>query len=265
MSGIPNYSTTYLRWIKDLSGSSEGKRIIQTRYTAHDRILIDVVVMQKVIEYSEHPLYKTRELNNVVMGARVYPDLIEQMEGDVSSSSNQVGLIEEDLQKRIDFKAIPTEKYSRDRWMRVINEKLPERLTYREYGYFKRNGEVKANNLVAKTPDSLDKYNVIHANQYFPGEYGSIYVYEDDFTPRYTHEEIEIKQKEVEKELQRQQLRLEAEHARIKREREESAAKFQRESIQEAKERQKKMFEESDIVRQRRIGELEEEQNGYYQ
>jgi len=57
---------------------------------------------------------------------------------------------------------------------------------------------------------------------------------------------------------------LEAEHARIKREREEAPAKFQRESIQEAKERQKKMFEESDIVRQRRIRELEEEQNGYY-
>jgi hypothetical protein len=264
MSGIPNYSPTYLRWIKDLSGSSEGKRTIQTRYTAHDRILIDVVVMQKVIEYSEHPLYKnkTRELNNVVMGARVYPELIEQMERDVSS--NQLGLIEEDLQKKIDFKAIPTEKYARDRWIKVIKEKLPERLTHREYGYFKRNGEVKANNLVAKTPDSLDKYNIIHANQYFPGEYGSIYVYEDDFTPRYTHEEIEIKQKEVEKELQRQQLRLEAEHARIKREREEAAAKFQRESIQEAKERQKKMFEESDIVRQRRIRELEEEQNGYY-
>jgi hypothetical protein len=264
MSGIPNYSPTYLRWIKDLSGSSEGKRTIQTRYTAHDRILIDVVVMQKVIEYSEHPLYKnkTRELNNVVMGARVYPELIEQMERDVSS--NQLGLIEEDLQKKIDFKAIPTEKYARDRWIKVIKEKLPERLTHREYGYFKRNGEVKANNLVAKTPDSLDKYNIIHANQYFPGEYGSIYVYEDDFTPRYTHEEIEIKQKEVEKELQRQQLRLEAEHARIKREREEAPAKFQRESIQEAKERQKKMFEESDIVRQRRIRELEEEQNGYY-
>jgi hypothetical protein len=264
MSGIPNYSPTYLRWIIDLSGSSEGKRTIQTRYTAHDRILIDVVVMQKVIEYSEHPLYKnkTRELNNVVMGARVYPELIEQMERDVSS--NQLGLIEEDLQKKIDFKAIPTEKYARDRWIKVIKEKLPERLTHREYGYFKRNGEVKANNLVAKTPDSLDKYNIIHANQYFPGEYGSIYVYEDDFTPRYTHEEIEIKQKEVEKELQRQQLRLEAEHARIKREREEAPAKFQRESIQEAKERQKKMFEESDIVRQRRIRELEEEQNGYY-
>ena len=172
------------------------------------------------------------------------------MGGDVSSSSsNQVGLIEEDLQKKIDFKAIPTEKYARDRWIKVIKEKLPERLTYREYGYFKRNGEVKANNLVAKTPDSLDKYNIIHANQYFPGEYGSIYVYEDDFTPRYTHEEIEIKQKEVEKELQRQQLRLEAEHARIKMEREELAAKLQRESIQEAKERQKKIFEESDIVR----------------
>ena len=89
--------------------------------------------------------------------------------------------------------------------MRVIKDKFPERLIYREYGYFNRNGEVKANNLVAKTPDSLDKYN-IHTNQYFPGEYGSIYVYEDDFTPRYTHEEIEIKQKEVEKELQRQQL-----------------------------------------------------------
>jgi len=173
MSGIPNYSPTYLRWIIDLSGSSEGKRTIQTRYTAHDRILIDVVVMQKVIEYSEHPLYKnkTRELNNVVMGARVYPELIEQMERDVSS--NQLGLIEEDLQKKIDFKAIPTEKYARDRWIKVIKEKLPERLTHREYGYFKRNGEVKANNLVAKTPDSLDKYNIIHANQYFPGEYGS--------------------------------------------------------------------------------------------
>ena len=135
MSGIPNYSPTYLRWIKDLSGSSEGKRTIQTRYTAHDRILIDVVVMQKVIEYSEHPLYKTRGLNNVVMGARVYPELIEQMGGDVSSSSsssNQLGLIEDDLQKKIDFKAIPTEKYARDRWIKVINEKLPERLTHRE-------------------------------------------------------------------------------------------------------------------------------------
>jgi hypothetical protein len=143
-------------------------------------------------------------------------------------------LIEEDLQKKIDFKAIPTEKYARNRWMRVINENLPERLTYREYGYFKRNGEVKANNLVAKTPDSLDKYN-IHARQYLPGEYGSIYVYEDDFAPMYSHEEIEIKKKEVEKELHRQHLRLEAEHARIKMEREEAAAKFQRENIQEAK------------------------------
>ena len=145
-----------------------GKRTIQTRSdTSHDRILIDVVVIQKVIEYSEHtPLYKKREVDNVVMGARVYPELIEQMERDVIL--NQFDLIEEDLQKKIDFKAIPTEKYARNRWMPVIKENLPERLTCREYGYFKRNGEVKANNLVAKTSDSLDKYN-IHARQYFPG------------------------------------------------------------------------------------------------
>ena len=140
MSGIPNYSPTYLRWIEDLSGSSEGKRTIQTRYTAHDRILIDVVVMQRINEYEQHPSYKTREVNSVVMGARVYPELIEKMGGDVSSSSssssNQLGLIEEDLQKKIDFKAIPTEKYARDRWIKVIKEKLPERLTHREYRLF---------------------------------------------------------------------------------------------------------------------------------
>lgn len=195
------------------------------------------------------------------MGARVYPELIEQMERDVIL--NQLDLIEEDLQKKIDFKAIPTEKYARNRWMRVIKEKLPERLTCREYGEFKRNGEVKANNLIAKTPDSLDKYN-IHARQYFPGEYGSIYVYEDDFTPMYSHEEMEIKKKEVARELQRQQLKLEAEHVRIKMEREEAAAKFQRENIQEAKEREKKRWQESDIIRQRRIREQEEEQNAFY-
>jgi uncharacterized protein involved in high-affinity Fe2+ transport len=84
-----------------------------------------------VIEYSEHPFYKTREVNNMVMGARVYPELIEQMERD----ANQLNLIEEDLHKKIDFKAIPTEKYARDRWMRVIKDKFPERLIYREYGY----------------------------------------------------------------------------------------------------------------------------------
>jgi hypothetical protein len=197
------------------------------------------------------------------MGARAYPELIEQMERDVIL--NQLDLIEEDLQKKIDFKAIPTEKYARNRWMRVIKENLPERLTCREYGEFKRNGEVKANNLVAKTPDSLDKYN-IHARQYFPGEYGSIYVYEDDFTPIYSHEEMEIKQKEVEEELQRQQFRLKAEHARIDMEREEAAAKFQRESIQEAKEREKKRWQENDIARQQRIRkQQEEEQNAFYQ
>jgi hypothetical protein len=91
---------------------------------------------------------------------------------------------------------------------------------------------------VAKTPYSLDRYN-IHANQYLPGEYGSIHVYEDDFTPRYTHEEIEIKKKEVEKELHRQQLKLEAEHARIKREREETAAKFQ-EKVSRKKKKEKR-------------------------
>jgi hypothetical protein len=57
---------------------------------------------------------------------------------------------------------------------------------------------------------------------------------------------------------------LEAEHVRIKMEREEAAAKFQRESIQEAKEREKKRWQESDIVRQRRIREQEEEQNAFY-
>lgn len=116
---------------------------------------------------------------------------------------------------------------------------------------------------MAKTPYSLDKYN-IHANQYLPGEYGSIHVYEDDFTPRYTHEEIEIKKKEVEKELQRQQLKLEAEHARIKREREEAAAKFQRESIQEAKEREKKRWQENDIVRERRIREQQQKEQNVF-
>lgn len=65
------------------------------------------------------------------MGARVYLELIEQMKRD----ANQLNLIEEDLHKKIDFKAIPTEKYARDRWMRVIKDKFPERLIYREYGY----------------------------------------------------------------------------------------------------------------------------------
>ena len=61
--------------------------------------MIDVVVIQKVIEYSEHPLYKKREVDNVVIGARVYPELIEQMERD----ANQLDLIEEGLQKKTDF------------------------------------------------------------------------------------------------------------------------------------------------------------------
>ena len=48
-------------------------------------------------------------------------------------------------------------------------------------------------------------------------------------------------------------------------EREEVATKFQRESIQEAKEREKKRWQENDIVRERRIRELEEEQqNAFY-
>lgn len=190
-TGIPKLSPPYLSWIKGLASISTTQ---QQRMTLHhsykynntdNRILVDVVIVQKVVEYELTSYQKQRRVNNIIMGAvlpsdevpileemaRSWPELEQTKYSSDGFSSTA---------KKFDILKVPMHHQERREWLDIVNDKFLERLTLREYGYFLRNGDVVAENLVARMPDTIDRYNSVK-NTHIPGEYGSIYVYKDDF------------------------------------------------------------------------------------
>jgi hypothetical protein len=78
-------------------------------------------------------------------------------------------------------------------------------------------------------PDSTDMYSS-NKNTHLPGEYGSIYVYKEDFRPFYTYEEINQQQQEATNFIERVRLEQQLQFEERKREKE----KIEREKREQA-------------------------------
>jgi hypothetical protein len=242
--------------------------------TTQNRILVDVVIVQQVVEYELTSYQKQKSVRNYIMGAIVPANdmpVLEEMVRDCNNnngnngnddSNNNLTLSEYSRDgfirttKQFDIKAIPTNPHERSKWLDIVNEKFPERLTLREYGYFERNGDVIAENLVAKMPDTLDRYNP-YPNTHIPGEYGSIYVYKDDFRPLHTHEKIMQWQQEATNFLERQRL-IEQLQLEKKRKEKEAFEKIEKEEMhRKAAEAIKNLRGPKEVIREQEEREKE--------
>jgi hypothetical protein len=216
-SGVPRLSPEFLQWVKNVNSVSYAQQQQQQGVegstfmfdTTHNEILVDVVVVPKLVENELTPTHKERYVNNLVMGAVLLTDeapIIEEM-GRVSnltqSEYSKDGF--SSTTKKFNIMKVPTHHHERYEWLKIVNDRFQERLTLREYGYFERNGDVAADNLVARTPDTIDRYSSFK-NKHIPGEYGSIYVHKNDFRPFYTHEQISQWQQEATNFLERLKL-----------------------------------------------------------
>ena len=251
-------SPEYLKWVKGLnsiSNSQQQRMSIHHSYrpnNTYNRILVDVVIIQKVVETELTPPMKQRRVNNIVMGAvlpaedvpvleemaRVHPDLTQT---EFSSDGFTY------TTKKFDINKIPTHHHERREWLNIVNDKFKERLAIREYGYFLGNGDTMAQNLIYNTPDSLDRYNSVK-NTHIPGEYGSIYVYKDDFQPCHiSHEQILQWQQESIDFLERLRLKQQLQAEERQREKEAIERKEREEMYREADEKIKNLNGPRDV------------------
>src|SRR5690242_12053297 len=96
-SGIPKSSPGFLRWVKGLSTSSrtQQERVAQTQTykfdTTQNRILVDVVIVQQVVEYELTSYRKQKSVRNYIMGALLPANempVLEEIVRDCNNNNN---------------------------------------------------------------------------------------------------------------------------------------------------------------------------------
>jgi hypothetical protein len=89
--GIPRSSPGFTNWVKSLGSVNRAQQQSSMQHhsynpeNTYNRILVDVVIVQRVVEYELTSYRKQRTINNIVMGALLPTDELTVLEERVQS------------------------------------------------------------------------------------------------------------------------------------------------------------------------------------